>query len=190
MLSARYPVRSGLRPDFVFLHALRTLGLAALFLLAVVAALGGAPARAAAQGEGEATVAALMEDLAGHTRQAQALLQRAPDTDQTAQLRALRADLAADRDRAVALANDGSLDLRILEAQIKGLGGPPAEGQSEPKSVTEERTRLEATLSRLMRPKLRLQGAQARAAVLVSEIDTRLASLTKQRLLSHDVPPP
>ncbi|MCJ1961692.1 mechanosensitive ion channel family protein [Novosphingobium mangrovi (ex Hu et al. 2023)] len=189
MLSARYLVRSGLRPDFVFLHALRTVGLAALLLLAVVAALGTPPARAAAQDEGEAAVAALMEDLAGHTREAQALLQRTPNTDQTAQLRALRADLASDRDRAVALANDGSLDLRILEAQIEGLGEPPAEGESEPESVTEERARLEAALSKLMRPTLRLQSAQARAAVLVSEIDARLASLTKQRLFSHDVSP-
>ena len=130
MLSARYLVRSGLRPDFVSFHALRTIGLAALLLLAVAVALGIPPARAAAQDEGEAAVAALMEDLAGHTRQAQALLQRTPDTDQTAQLRALRADLAVIADHVAPGSRvldigcgDGALMLALREKQcdVRGI---------------------------------------------------------------------
>nr|WP_246543837.1 mechanosensitive ion channel domain-containing protein [Novosphingobium profundi] len=163
-----------------------------LLALATLCTLLCPPARAAPAASPPASHApSLFETFDAHARAAESALRSRPDPDaagsEASRLHDLRQLLAADREKAIALAARGSLELRVLNAQIDALGPLPEEGASEPKSVAEQRARLGDQLSAQMRPALALDAAEARAAVLVSELDARQKALTKQRLFTHDV---
>lgn len=176
---------------------IRRLLLVALFVLV----FGGAERILPAAFAGEATsiarqqehaFAALLERFERNAAKARDALQ-APTGDVSPEdkleLANLRSALAADRDKADALTTKGSLELSIIKAQIAALGPLPAEKESEPKTVVLQREILDGRLGQAMAPVLRLREAQARASVLITELDQRQKDVDSQRLFSHDVSP-
>lgn len=105
------------------------------------------------------------------------------------QLEALRASLAADRNTALSLADGGTIEQRILEAQIASLGPVPAEGKSEPGAVTKQREILDDRLGKVMAPTLRMREAQAQAGALVAELDARIAALNHEHTMRRSGTP-
>jgi len=150
-----------------------------------------APTQAVQPRESERT-RALFDRFEANARKARALLQT-PATDLSAtaqsQINELRQALAADRDLAARLAEEGSTASRILEAQIDALGPVPAEGESEPETVTARREALKEQLGAVSAPALRLREAGARASVLVAELDSRSAAIKQQRITQRGLSP-
>lgn len=135
---------------------------------------------------------ALLERFERNAEQAQAALQStAADfaPEDKPKLSRLRAMLAADRDKADALATKGSLELSIIRAQISALGPAPGDKETEPRSITIQREALDARLGKAMAPVLRLREAQARASVLIAELDQRQKDISSDRLFSLDTSP-
>lgn len=101
----------------------------------------------------------------------------------------MRDRLAADRDSAQVLAEKGTIDTRLVQAEIDSLGPAPKTGETEPPALADKRRELEDKLGLAMLPVLRWREAQARASALVSELDARSSDMTHKRLLAHGKSP-
>lgn len=137
-------------------------------------------------------VEAMFAGFADNAAKARTLLLKPADdlsSAEKADVNAMRGQLAGDRDRAMAMADRGTMASRVLEAQIAALGPEPAEGESEPEVVAERRKELQRQLGIVLAPTLRLREAGARAAALVSELDERTAALKRQRLTQRGLSP-
>lgn len=110
-------------------------------------------------------------------------------TEAMGRLNDLRQKLAADRDLTARLAEEGSTASRILEAQIEALGPIPAEGETEPETVTNRREALRNRLGEISAPGMKLREAGARATVLVAELDQRANALKQQRITQRGLSP-
>lgn len=108
---------------------------------------------------------------------ATALEQDEVSLDRKVRLEDLRKLLAADRDQARAIADARSLGVRLIEAQIDALGPLPAEGQTEPRAVTNRREMLDERLSQQLFPLLEIREASARAAAVVTELDAEITRI-------------
>ena len=106
-----------------------------------------------------------------------------------AKLQQLRGALGVRREQARAIADAGTLDSRIIEAQIESLGPLPAEGETEPTATSKRREILSERLSEELGPMLVLRERQVRAATLITEIDDRIATIKRDRLLSYNGTP-
>ncbi|WP_226699364.1 mechanosensitive ion channel family protein [Qipengyuania gaetbuli] len=106
-----------------------------------------------------------------------------------AKLRQLRAALGERREEAREIADAGTLDSRIIEAQIETLGPAPAEGETEPAATSKRREILYQRLSEELAPLLVLREHQVRAATLITEIDERISSIQEDRLLNYNGTP-
>lgn len=111
------------------------------------------------------------------------------DFDRLQELSSLREELARARDRSRTLADNGTLQTRILEAEIAALGPLPAEGKSEPIAVSERREQLDRLLATHFGPVLAARQRQARAAVLVDELDARIGAMQRDRLFQYNASP-
>ena len=109
--------------------------------------------------------------------------------ERLAELNAMRARMADDRDRADALASRGTIPSRVIDAQIDALGPPPDEGESEPASITARREQLRERLGEIEAPLLRVREARARAAVMVDEIDDRIRRLQNRQKFERGFSP-
>lgn len=142
--------------------------------------------------ERDPAVEELFEQFEANAKEARAVLDE--DTQDLSiqgrsRLALVRAKLARDRDLADAMATSGSLDTRILQARIDALGPLPADGESEPAYITERREELTARLGEIQQPVMRLRDAQVTAAVLVGELDEKIAALTQARLFQNGQSP-
>lgn len=108
---------------------------------------------------------------------------------QQKRLEELRELLAGDRDLAHELAERGTLQTRLLQAQLDAIGPPPADGKTEPIAVAQRREELDLRLAEFITPVLGIREAEVRAATLVDELDQRAVELEKLRLWTHDYPP-
>ncbi|MCA0909709.1 mechanosensitive ion channel domain-containing protein [Qipengyuania gaetbuli] len=106
-----------------------------------------------------------------------------------AKLHQLRAALGERREEAREIADTGTLDSRIIEAQIETLGPAPSEGETEPAATSKRREILYRRLSEELAPLLVLREHQVRAATLITEIDDRIGAIQEDRLLSFNGTP-
>ncbi|MXO51499.1 mechanosensitive ion channel [Erythrobacter gaetbuli] len=109
--------------------------------------------------------------------------------ERLAKLRQLRSALGKRREEARAIADAGTLDSRIIEAQIETLGPAPAEGETEPAATSKRREILSQRLSEELAPLLVLREHQVRAATLITEVDERIATIQEDRLFSFNGTP-
>lgn len=152
------------------------------FLVALIAALG---TNAVAAQSDARVVSTKFEATSTKVR---ALLKQPPgnyDHEKTAELSGLREELARFRDRAAAMADRGTLESRLVKAQLDALGDPPGEGEVEPSAVSSRREELLSDQSAILEPELRWREAAIEAATLVEEIDERIALLEHGRLVGR-----
>lgn len=148
------------------------------FLIGVmlVGALLLVPVAAAAQEADGSEFDSLLSNFDQRAERAWALLREREENHSLAYQRELadmRSAIAADRGRAAALIARGTFQTRLLDTQIDALGAPPRDGEIEPSPIADRRSALEERLALAMQPLLDLQERQARAALLVAEIDAR-----------------
>lgn len=127
---------------------------------------------------------AFLADLDAHAKLADEALKKKPpqyDAAYIGKLSEIRGLLASDRDRAREVADQGSLDSRVLQAEIASLGPPPADGTSELQARADLRAELNAKTSELMAPILRAGAATARASTLVAELDGTIAVMKSEQ---------
>ena len=86
----------------------------------------------------------------------------------------LRDSLADWRDDFLAAQDTNSVQIEALEAQIEALGAPPAEGESEPATISQRREELGDQLREAMAPRIEAEEARARAEALIRQIDAIL----------------
>ncbi|MGD9812087.1 MAG: mechanosensitive ion channel family protein [Sphingobium sp.] len=94
-------------------------------------------------------------------------------------LNALRKRVARNRDLAKSIADRGTLQTRLLKAQLDALGPSPDDGKTELGAIASRRTELDNRLSAAMTPVLYWQEEAARSAALVLEIDERIHALDR-----------
>lgn len=112
-----------------------------------------------------------------------------PDVISRDDWQALREQLASERDAALALVERGNVDTRIARAQLATIGSPPAEGESEPAPVAERRQQLNARLAAAQAPIVAADDAQARANVLIDEIDALTNAAERKKMLRRAASP-
>ena len=100
-------------------------------------------------------------------------------------LRQVRAALVSDREESLAYVNEGNLDARILEAQVKALG-QPVDGDEGGDS---RRSTLVARLEVASAPIAAARDANARAGVLIQEIDRVIDHAGRAQLLRRQTSP-
>ncbi|MCB2079667.1 MAG: DUF3772 domain-containing protein [Novosphingobium sp.] len=129
-----------------------------------------------------------VEQFDKNAKEARAILSKATvagEFKDIPKLNAIRERLAKDRDRAKIIADNGSLDSRLLQAQVDALGPVPKEGESESPIISARRDVLNERLAKVMEPVLRWRELQVRAAVLTAEIDQRIHTVEKERLTTR-----
>ncbi|CUH39067.1 putative MscS family protein.1 precursor [Jannaschia seosinensis] len=76
-----------------------------------------------------------------------------------------------------------------LRAQIDALEPPPAEGESEPQAIADQREALNAQLEELLAPVREAETVFAEANALIAELDERVEAERAARLFSKSVTP-
>ena len=109
--------------------------------------------------------------------------------DEIHRLTQLRERVAHLRDLAGQKADAGTLETRILQAQIAAFGPIPAIARSEPAAVTARRQALDHVLSARIGPVLAARETAAAASTLVRELDARLRRMRHHRLFSYNDSP-
>ena len=99
-------------------------------------------------------------------------------------LETLRGELVAWRERFSAARSENQVRISTLKTQISTLGPPPAEGETEPAVITDQRARLTAQLEELQAPVQAAELAHARANALISEIDNIVRGRQTDELLA------
>ncbi|UXI00721.1 DUF3772 domain-containing protein [Photobacterium sp. TY1-4] len=107
----------------------------------------------------------------------------------TSRLEEVRSQLAEQRDQAYKLATYKDVEVRALEAQLKALGAPPADGESEPEVIATRRASLDQALAVASGPIYYAEGAYERANLLIGEIDTLLRESIVKQLISQSPTP-
>lgn len=120
------------------------------------------------------------------------VLERRPGTVTPAQLATweeLRAQLASQRDEALAVSLRGTLPERIAAAQLAALGPPPANDSTEDAQTARRRAELEDRLVEARGPSMAADDSYARAVVLIDEID-RIINAANRALVFKRNPSP
>ena len=163
-----------------------------IMLVAIVGVMLLGPMRVDAQELGGNGFEVMLAGFDQRAERAQDLLRSGTDGGPIAVQRNLdemRRTIARDRDRAARLVASGTFETRFLNAQIDGLGALPADGASEPSPIADRRQALEERLARAMLPLFELQARQARAALLVAEIDERSEDIASARRYERGLSP-
>jgi small-conductance mechanosensitive channel len=82
-----------------------------------------------------------------------------------------------------------SARIETIEAQIEGLGPPPAEGETEPEAIAQRRTALNARLAEAQVPRVTATEAFNQADGLIREVDALLDDRRARALLERDPAP-
>jgi small-conductance mechanosensitive channel len=104
-------------------------------------------------------------------------------------LEALRAQLAAWRERLLAAQRQNTTRIQTLEAQLGALGPPPEEGETEPEDIAQRRAELQQQLETLRAPIRNAEAAFTRAQGLITEIDAIIRARQVDALLSLGATP-
>lgn len=97
----------------------------------------------------------------------------------------LRITLTVERELARGAADKGTLDTKILLAQLAGLGPKPATGATEDAWVAARRSQINAALVKAETPVQVARDAQARATVLIEEIDVIIGQKNRAALFAR-----
>lgn len=100
-------------------------------------------------------------------------------------LRQVRAALVSDREDSLAYVNQGSLDARILSAQLKALD----QAKDDDAAATHRRSALVASLEVADAPVAGARDAHARAGVLIHEVDRVIDHAGRLQLLQRQASP-
>jgi small-conductance mechanosensitive channel len=101
----------------------------------------------------------------------------------TAELEAIRNELASWRGQFSGLQNINNSRISILNDQISALGPAPAEGAAEPELVAIRRAELTAQLAELQAPRLKADEAFLHADGLIGQVDNLIREREAKRLL-------
>jgi small-conductance mechanosensitive channel len=118
---------------------------------------------------------------AGDAQSAEALLEQ--EATPVEELEALRARLAAWRDRLLAAQETNGARIQTLQSQIDALGPAPEEGETEEDPIATRRAELNEQLSVLMAPGRQAEEAYTRANGLIAEIDAEIRERQTSALL-------
>lgn len=91
-----------------------------------------------------------------------------------AALEAMRGDVVTWRETFLTLKDSGSDRIETINRRLEAMPEAPAEGETEPETLSAARTQLETQLAQLQEPAIRAQLAFAHADGLVREIDEAL----------------
>ncbi|GGO87253.1 mechanosensitive ion channel protein MscS [Marinobacterium nitratireducens] len=101
------------------------------------------------------------------------------------QLNAQRADVVRLRDAATNLVQGGSVEARVMQAQLDSLGPAPAEGETEAEDIAARRAELENRLAQANEPVRRARETLKRADFLIREIDSQIRKQEALKLLKR-----
>ncbi|MFQ5437727.1 MAG: DUF3772 domain-containing protein [Paracoccaceae bacterium] len=104
-------------------------------------------------------------------------------------LETLRATLAGFRSRSQAAQDANTARIETIRSQIKALGPPPGEGQSEAAELARLRGEFEAQLAEAEAPMMAAREAYLRADGMIGEIDLIFRARAADRFLTLDVSP-
>jgi len=104
-------------------------------------------------------------------------------------LETLRANLAKFRTEALGVQDAHTARISTIESQLKALGPPPEEGQTEAEAVAARRVELTEQLSKARAPVLAAQEAYKRADGLIGEIDTIIRDRQADQLFTLGASP-
>ncbi|HET9069428.1 MAG TPA: DUF3772 domain-containing protein, partial [Amaricoccus sp.] len=111
-----------------------------------------------------------------------------PDTS-TAELEVMRDRLATERAEALEAQKQAQPAVSEIEARIKALGDPPAEGVTEPAETANRRQQLNQELANAMAPMLEAKDEFERADAQVAEIDRIIRARFSAELMSRGPSP-
>ncbi|NVK42540.1 MAG: mechanosensitive ion channel family protein [Oceanospirillaceae bacterium] len=101
------------------------------------------------------------------------------------QLNEQRAEVARLRDAATARVQGGSVEARVMQAQLDSLGPPPAEGETEAEDIAARRAELENALAQANEPVRKARETLQRAELLIREIDGQIRRQEARQLLKR-----
>jgi len=101
----------------------------------------------------------------------------------------LRADLARQRDEALAVSLRGTLPEKIARGQLGALGPPPTGEATEDAQKAARRVVLEEQLTKARGPSIAAEDSYARAVVLIREIDTIINAANHAKLFERGPSP-
>ncbi|SIT00156.1 Small-conductance mechanosensitive channel [Roseivivax lentus] len=104
-------------------------------------------------------------------------------------LEALRAEVAAFRDRLNSQQNEQSARTATLQSQIDALGPAPAEGETEAPEIAQRRAQLTAQLEEARAPIVAAEEAFTRADGIIREIDATIRARATEALFNRGPTP-
>ncbi|WP_264214128.1 mechanosensitive ion channel domain-containing protein [Leisingera thetidis] len=100
-------------------------------------------------------------------------------------LNELRSDLDELRRQVSVIAESGSVEARTIEAQVKALGPPPGEGESEAEEIASRRAELAERLAEANRPAREAQERLNQVELLIRELDKLIRSKDTSKLIQR-----
>ncbi|MBY6217345.1 mechanosensitive ion channel family protein [Qipengyuania aquimaris] len=108
-------------------------------------------------------------------------------TEKIARLEEIRTEIAAQRDRALALSRSQPFEAQVVEGKLGLLGAVPEGGESD--FAAAKRTELEEELYRLRAPQRALEDSYLRSVATVALLDDEIEELKSQLLLRRGQTP-